>query len=498
MKFVKENWIYFVFCSLFMTTNILYCLEFGNGLPSILNGIIIASLAIISIIFYIVLLFFEKENVSIENRYLFLILVIGIIFLFAIPMTKIPDEYNHFLRAYEISEGHIISTRDSKTGMVGRELTNNLNKIQVENYSEIAKVIGEKTSLEKHFYIFPNTALHSFVCYIPQVIGILVGKILNLPILIQAYLGRISNFVIYILITYFALKNIPTKKYLFAFLLLLPISIQEATSLSADALTNAVSFAFISFVFYEKFTKEGQMSKKEKTIMIILPILIAMCKIVYLPICLLLFLIPKERFGSLKNKNIMLIGLATLVITLNLLWTSAVSGFLDAQLNNSSPKEQLEFILNNPDEYILIMFRTFRELSVMHIRQFMGEELSLFNVWLFSPYIDISIIVLCVYLLENTENDKEINKFDRALMIFIMLSVVLLIYAALYIQWTSLKYPIVEGVQGRYYIPISLILGVCLYNKIIKTNKKIFTKYAMSFILTEGLVAALAFIYVYI
>ena len=74
-------------------------------------------------------------------------------------------------------------------------------------------------------------------------------------------------------------------------------------------MTGKALLLLISFIFYLK-EKKGLLNIREKLLIIILPIIIALCKIVYLPVCLLLFLIPKEKFGSLKKKNIFIFTLA--------------------------------------------------------------------------------------------------------------------------------------------------------------------------------------------
>ena len=491
--FIKQNYIYIIFCIVFIIVNCLYLITTGEELSNIQKTLILIGLLVLSIICYIVLYFFEKKNVKIEKRYLIISLIIGIIFLFTIPLSIVPDEYNHFLRAYEISEGYLISNQNLDTNQVGRELPNNLNIVEQNKYSDFFESFSEKESDETKFLAFPNTALYSAICYIPQVIGILCGKILDLPILIQAYLGRIANFTFYLSITYLALKYIPSKKYLCAFLLLLPISIQEAISLSPDTLTNAVAFALVAFILYVKYSSEKCMTKKDYIIMASLAIVLSMCKIVYLPMCLLLFLIPKERFKTQKSKIIFIVGLLFTVVIMNLLWTKTVYKFLDVKLNDSNPGEQLEFILNNPIEYIKVLFNTVGNID-FYISTFIGSRLGLLDIYTYYPYICISKIILCIYILGNTEEEFDIDNKSKLLMIFSFLLVVLLICTALYIQWTALQSTRVEGIQGRYFIPISLILGYICYNKKIKIDKNLFNKFVMSFIISENIMCILAFI----
>lgn len=136
----------------------------------------------LSIIYYI---FFRKlEKVSYEKVFLMIVIPIGLLYMIVIPMGKIPDEINHLCRAWEISEGHLVTEINEK-GRVGRDLPVELDFIVDEDltsYKQYYENLQIESSENKSFIIFPNTALYSFVCYIPQVIGILIRKTMQFTI----------------------------------------------------------------------------------------------------------------------------------------------------------------------------------------------------------------------------------------------------------------------------------------------------------------------------
>lgn len=71
--------------------------------------------------------------------------------------------------------------------------------------------------------------------------------------------------------------------------------------MSADALALALTVAMVVFVLYMRYSKKKVMRKWQLGLMYILTGFLCLCKVVYMPFCLLLFLIPKERFRSRKN-----------------------------------------------------------------------------------------------------------------------------------------------------------------------------------------------------
>lgn len=294
----------------------------GNIAPIVLLVIVIIEV-IVAIFLYIT----KIHNWKIENIYLVIAILTGIFYMTLIPVGLVPDEKSHFLRAYEIADGHLVSDKDEE-GVGGRVYPKELKEVIADKteftYEDVFKNMSVRESNENEFLIFSNTSLYSFICYLPQSTGILLAKIVNLPPLLIAYVGRIFNFACFLILMYFGLKFIPCYKNLFMFIALLPITMQEAVSLSPDALTIATSFSLISFVLYMINKKKGQMNKKELIIMSLLAIILSMCKIVYLPLCLLLFLIPNDRFKNKKDKYIKISLLAAFVILINIIWLSLV------------------------------------------------------------------------------------------------------------------------------------------------------------------------------
>lgn len=494
MKFIKNNIGYLSLFILLFLFN-LFCIIDSKVAITDQHKILIFIVSIILEITLVILYYYmDKKKIAIHNKFLVSAIFLGTLYMLVIPITRVPDEFNHFLRAYEISEGHLISKQDSETLHGGRELSTSFSDMQINNYEQLGKVLMEKQAGTNQFYYFSNTSLYSPICYLPQTIGILLGKALNLPFTIQAYMGRIVNFMVYLAIMYLSIKYIPFKKNLILMVSLLPITIQESMSLSPDALTIAISIALISFVLYMKYSKKGEMNNKEISLMIMLPLILALCKIVYVPLSLLLFLIPKEKFGTLKRKKLIIIFTIILAIVINLFWTSQVSKFLDAHINNSSSREQISYILHNPFEYAKICFRTLDKHAEFYIFGLMGKFLSYYDVILYAPYIYASMALLCILLFGNSEKEKIFEIKSKVLMGIIFSSIVVLILTSIYVQWTSLKYKYIDGVQGRYFIPIILLLGLILSNKKIKVNMDMSNKFILLFIGMENVMALIALI----
>ena len=109
---------------------------------------------------------------------------------------------------------------------------------------------------------YANKSLYNFICYIPQTIGIGISSLLNLSIVLQMIFGKIFNYITFVILIYFSIKNTPYKKYLVFFVALLPITLQEATSLAPDSLAISLSIFLISHILMIR-AKNETITKKQ-------------------------------------------------------------------------------------------------------------------------------------------------------------------------------------------------------------------------------------------
>lgn len=501
---IKKNYKYIIFLSfiLLLTSAFIYDLHISNGISNkvILSTILFLNLAIIT--FYSVY-FKKKSNMKLENLYLLMIIPIGILYLILFPLNTIPDENTHFMRIYEISEGHLISKIDKKTKSQGRYFDKKIYEsvMSSKDYKSTLKNISIRKSNQKEFYHFSNTALYSFVCYIPQVLGLLVGKLLNLPLLLQAYLARLFNFIVFIILTYMALKIMPIKKDTLFLILFFPLVIQEAISLSPDALTIGITFLLISYVLYLKNERVKKITKMETIILSILTIVLSLCKIVYLPICFILFLLPCQKFKNNKNKIITLSIILLIAIISNLVWLKISSGFLPSGENAINSSEQLKYVFSNIARYMKIMFSTYSKEYHSYIFNSFGSSLGCFEIEMYELYLIPLLLIFMFSLFVNNEkvsNKTSLNVVENIFILCIVFSVIMLISTSLYLQWTPVGSNTILGIQGRYFIPLYILLPL-VFSKF-KTTPRItlMNKYTYIYLLSLNLYAVCSIYYRFI
>ena len=434
---------------------------------------ILLSMAILfieALIFLFIIL--KEKKIKIQNVFLILSIFLGITYMFAMPLEVIPDENGHFFRAYNISDGHLITDKNSENQGAAYIPKSAVHIFDITNLQSTYNYIDdfkEELDYEKNnennttFTNVGGQALYSPICYIPQVIGILVGKILKLPMLFICYLTRLFNLATWIAIIYFTLKFLPSNKLAILMLIMLPVNIQQAASCSADALTNCISFAIVAYVLYYIETKK-KISKISYVIASCLAILMSMCKIVYLPICLIYYLIPKECFNNNKDKLLKVTVLGIFVTVINLIWLKISSTYLFQVNEGVDGEQQALFILSNPFRFLYLVWISIYTYGAGYLYNF--NSIGSYNIPLSGFYYALYYFIIFFVIIFDSFN-QNITKYTKFLIAFIIIVSVLLTFASLYVQWCSVGAPIIDGVQGRYFIPL-LPLLVLLFAR----NKK--------------------------
>lgn len=443
---------------------------------------------VLGIGYYLIFRKISEKKIKLENVFLLIAIPIGLIYCIVTPFGKIPDEITHATKAIDISRGHLISKANENgeaelTYSQKLEDIFSLNNKTYENYFDAIKSNNNELTV----YKFSNMALYSPICHLAPAVGILVAKIFSASLIIQLYIGRIMNLLLSIILVYFAIKYIPFNKILIIVIALLPISMQEFASLSSDALTIAISLFYVAYILHLRFDDDVKnLTKKDWWILIISTITVSMSKIVYLPLCLFVFLIPENKLNSRKDKILKLGTLFVGVTILNLLWLVYSSRFLIEYNIGVNSKQQVLFILKNPIEYCFIMLRTLVTYFQSWWLGLVGYDLGIFGLHIINiSYIfaySLSIVLIVLFL-SNEDKNKKIDKITRYIFLFVFICVVVLIFTSLYVQFNKVRNTHIIGIQPRYFIPLLLLIPIIFNNKILVFNKKIEYKYFFMYII---------------
>jgi uncharacterized membrane protein len=412
-----------------------------------------------------------------ETIFLWMGLIFGISTCFINPPFQVPDEIYHLSHAFYLTQDNKISLNSSCTSFPMNAIVSGAEvhlhyrhtplflKEKLDYFSQLPPHLQftEKTNYTKHHSMFP---------YIPSAIGIYIGKIFELSWLDMTYLARITNFLIWLFLGYLAIRFMPFGKWLLCLIALSPMSIFQAASISIDSLTNGLSFLLIALIFKFIFNQQPIVLFG----ILIISIFLAFTKIPYLILLSLLVLFFTQR--QLKWSYVLNSILIAAIIFSGFFWVF----FNQMSANfNSIAFQQIYSIIQQPIEYIQLIIETIRLYGLSWIKEWVGI-FGWLEIHLPMWFIILHIIMLSLYAITDS-SILILNKLSKALIFITFILSIFIVFTTLYIIETPLlKLSYIDGIQGRYFIPLGILPFLLLQNKQFSFSNNAFSILSMIYI----------------
>lgn len=471
IKFDKKNIsivLYFMSWLLiaYISFRLMYSYVYYEKYISIFYVISMLVLGIISSFFGGVILFKDKLKNKIKYENVFLVLLIPLSMLYGafVLYGNVPDEISHYNRASQIANLEIIKTDDSYLPDILSQRKHTYFGI-VESYKN--RIEKEEPSITQ------NTGANYYnpILYLHSAITIKITNIFDIPAVYGFYIVRVVNLILFIILGYISLKIIPIGKFLLLVYLSNPMVLQQAASVSADCIINATIILFISYILYLK-DKNEPLNKKNILIILILSCYVLVGKYAYAPMLLLLLLLKNQIKNMNKNKRLMLyIGL--IIVLLYFVIGFFLMKYVPASLGIENTKfaDKFEFvgenkshlaqIISNPLQYIYVIYNTILTSTTFYLYSFLGGFPGSLEFQITSYISSIYLAILIIVALSEKSNNL-ISKKDKYLFGTIIFIVINAIFFAFYDALTQLNGLNIGGIQGRYYIPVVILLLLML------------------------------------
>lgn len=410
--------------------------------------------------------------------------VFGLLFIFIFPPLTAPDEIGHFSKSYAFSElkvvpehHHLKKNHFKSWDNYGFYLPDDITDLNADvtgivynpkaHFDYKALSAPKYNSYKRVFIGLGGQLNYSFLQYIPQIIGIAVSKIFTGSIVISYYFARFFNLFFYIAVVALAIYYFKFSKWAAMLLGLNPMSLALASSASGDGFTNACSFLFIALL--SKFITEDKLNKKLFICSLILLIALVQMKPTTIIFGLLYFIIPLRNL-SLKNKLIYGTGTFLLAVGIYYVWGKLFPSQEIMYQDFTSSSQQTSAILENPINFLRIIKNTVVEHHKFLFRSFSGQfsalnrNLPMNILWVYYAVITVACF--------SSQDKIQLSISKRLTMLLALISYVLLTFVALFQIWTPVNSPVIIGLQGRYFIPTSLIYVMLVNWDKIRLNKK--------------------------
>lgn len=400
------------------------------------------------------------------------------------PIFMVPDEIVHFYRAYQLGEGHLVS--ESQKGDVGGYVP----KVPKQNTLGRNKnmVITSKQYFDKAkpdvFVKFPSSAQYSPVLYVPQTIGIRIGRMFSRSLGSMVIFGRLCNLAAYIAMVAIAINIAKRGKWVYAVIALFPVAIQQAASLSADVMTTGLAFIAIAFI-HSLFLQKEKIQNSQWIQLLLLAVALSLTKQTNIILLAPLVFLPTRLFKNFKSKLVVVSTIMVAGVIAGITWYLIIkhnyqnlNTTLEAGIPNVVPGTQLKNIIAHPFTFLGVLFRSFVFEGFKGIPTPDFYWFSSFGAFSWFTYkLPITFLVLgyslllIMFLYDDSETEEKLLQ-TAAIQTATYVLYLTMVAVALYIAWTSLGAAQVSGIQGRYFIPIIplLIPLFALFGRFIKVR----------------------------
>ena len=392
------------------------------------------------------------------------------------PPFQTPDEHEHLFRAWQLSQGQLIGTR--RGGEAGGVLPDSLGRAAQPELGSLkphalrpvvrrpfADSFKPGTPITSgappRFYNFIGSVIYSPVGYAPQVAAIFLGKAAGLSVENIIRLGRLLNAALAIGLIYWSLRIATIGRLALLWVGFLPMTAATSSSFGQDGLI--IGSACVLTALGVRKLSASRWTLKELFLSAVFTVVLTVSKFVYLPLAMIAGAPFVERRFEVRRLAVPLM-ISLFAGVLAVAWIRAVSGVtLPAFSNAPPPLERFATWALNPQEPLLLLERTY----IFHGR---AVAMSLFsfgwqNIWGGRVVEYSSLLSACVVLLAGDPAANALKWQSRLWLLAIAAVITLLISIALLLYFSPLDSNWIQGLQGRYFIPIAPAVFVALLRR---------------------------------
>lgn len=390
--------------------------------------------------------------------YLFAVLLIfGVAVCLLLPISAGYDEETHLMRVWQMSDFAFLPNEE-KTPFpaVYWELSYRRQFIVRAVEADFWATYGS-LPMDAYDYVYGTVetrSVYSPPLLLPQAMVMrFLGRGERLPALPVYYAIRLIGLFSYALLAWLAVRFIPFGKWILAILAASPVAILQASTISADAISNGIAFLFIGGTI--AIANQKEIRWKEWGWLAILFFILFMGKVNIVPLAILPFLIiPPSRFNMRFGYLLLLTTAAALFAIEVVGWNALAYSQLHALPEGTNPRGQVLFILRQPIEFLSILSQTIRGrwfsylLDWVAIYGFAYWPVPAWTFYLFAAALIAALLI----------NKDSIQTRTRVGLLLVFLLSYVGTYILLYITGNPVGFRSVEGVQGRYFTTVMPLL----------------------------------------
>lgn len=441
---------------------------------------------------------------------------LGLMYLFVLPPLSAPDEVSHFISAYQLSNHLLGQEANAPDGRVyirsqdafiedmldvmedaGSGRREEAAMQSATPGQDTAVVLGQELTESTYGFIkergfggasndgtavsYQPPVRTTPLAYMPQALGLMLARLVGLGGLGLLYMGRLVNLLFFTAMGYFTVKRMPFGKEVVMGAALLPMTLHLAASFSYDVMILSMSGYFIAVCLDLAYRAEKVGVRDIVSLTAVMAVM-GPCKMVYGVIAGFCLLIPVRKFGAKHGGwpvwalsaaavlgafggAMMLVNSQTVAM-----YTEASEGYVAWAGEAGYTFTQL---IHSPVLVFRMCYNTLMWQGEQLYTGMLGSALGNMDQVLNTPYVIILglTVILVMLALRKPGESIHMSMKNRIWIWFLCIICLGALMFSMLLAWTPVTSNVINGVQGRYLLPLLPIFLLTLKNdKVVRTD----------------------------
>lgn len=444
-------------------------------------------------------------------------LFLGLLYLLVLPPLSAPDEISHYVSAYQLSGKMLGQPSNDRYGRVllrsrdawvedlegvfeyrsdadgNLQITEEtlggatrLGAVLDESmYQTLWELRGNRQYMPERAAALGDALVSSTyppvtttpLAYVPQAAGISIARLLGLSTLPLLYLGRLMNLLFFVLMTWLAMRRMPFGREVLFGVALLPMTLHLSASFSYDVMIMGCMFCFTAVCLDLAYEKE-KVQLKDVGILMALMAVCGPCKMVYAVMMGLCLLIPVRKFGGWGKWALAAAAVGGAWAAAMYLVNSQVIVSYATETESyvawaKEPGYSLTLLIHQPFRLIQMFYQTILwQLEQYHLTM-VGAYLGNLDEVLDVPYGLVMAFSagLLGLAFQKPGESLPMSGGQRVWVCVVCAGCAAATMLSMLIAWTPLSAKVINGVQGRYFLPFLPVLLLALKNRTVVLTK---------------------------
>ncbi len=412
----------------------------------------------------------RTDALALADLYTLVAVFFGAFFIVLTPPFGVGDETTHVERTYEVASGAFLGGEGLPAGLqqflgdaFGRVKSGE--PVSGADFARWAAIPLEASRIEP--YPDPLRAIMRLQYpgnYVHLAPAMGAGLALGASPLALLYLLRAAALLAGVLLVRQAIKIAPAAfRPAMVFIALLPTTLVFFSGVNNESVLIGLGFLWFAYVASLAARPDERLTRAEIAGLIALGFLLGQFKSGYFLLPALALILPAGKFSSPAQRLLLLILTIAPGAVVSFLWMATAKTAMLGDVaystmpgNRVAPDEQIAFILADPVRYAMIVFRTFfLSPEGGEAARSLGGVAGWTNIGL-PPPVYALLLVAGIALWASGEKPPAAMTAPVALLVQAGLfgGVTLLILTMMYVGWTGVGAGVIDGFQGRYWLPL--------------------------------------------